>query len=323
MQLRLFITGTVLFFVSITSYCQQVDSLANKLDSLKKKVDTTGQINNTNPENYNINTRITGPVYFTLLVNDFKQQALSPFSTTKKQWLNNAQFVVLAAGLFLADKPVQKWAVNFKENNSWVGPTSNTVTNVGGIYEGVTFAGFAAYGYIAKNEKIRTTTFLASQAYITTTFWETFMKMLSGRARPEYYDPNTHHVDAALHGPFYKLPADSNGVRANSAFPSGHTALAFAAATVYAMEYKNTKVVPIIAYGAASLIGLSRITLNRHWLTDVFIGAGVGILCGQQVVNNYHRYSKLQQGKKRKDTSLTFNLQYNYGHLVPGLVYKF
>jgi hypothetical protein len=87
------------------------------------------------------------------------------------------------------------------------------------------------------------------------------------------------------------------------------------------MEYKDTKWAPILAYSASSLIGLSRIMQNAHWASDVLVGAALGFLCGRQVVNNYHRYAKLQNEKKK--SSLSFNLNYMNGVLLPGIVYSF
>jgi membrane-associated phospholipid phosphatase len=87
-------------------------------------------------------------------------------------------------------------------------------------------------------------------------------------------------------------------------FLRGHTTLAFAAATVYAMEYRNKPLIPVLAYTAASLIGLSRITENKHWATDVVAGAALGYLSGRQVVNNYHRYAKLKAPQQKHHSVL-------------------
>jgi len=73
-------------------------------------------------------------------------------------------------------------------------------------------------------------------------------------------------------------------------------------------------------YTAASLIGISRVTENKHWTTDVIVGAAVGFLSGKNVVNNYHRYAKIKEGDQKKN-SVTFNLNYSYGHWEPGLIY--
>lgn len=216
-----------------------------------------------------------------------------------------------------ADEPIQQRALQFKKDNPGFLSTSNFITNFGGAYEGYVLASFGAYGVVFHNEKMKTTTLLATQAYITGAAVETVFKVLSGRTRPSYYDPNAEAEPSFL-GPFAK----SGGARINSAFPSGHTTVAFAAAAVFAMEYKNKPWVPIVAYSSASIIGLSRITENKHWATDVFAAAALGYLTGRQIVNNYHRYAKLKTPKQKKN-SFSFNLQYNNRVLMPGLVYKF
>src|SRR5207302_1941254 len=118
------------------------------------------------------------------------------------------------------------------------------------------------------------------------------------RQRPSYYDPETHENDPSWHGPFFQFQKDKNGNKPDyfrySSFPSGHTTVAFAAATVFAMEYSDRPLVPIIAYSAATLIGLSRITENKHWDSDLIVGAALGYLTGRQVVNNYHRYARIK-----------------------------
>ena len=101
--------------------------------------------------------------------------------------------------------------------------------------------------------------------------------------------------------------------------------LAFAAATVYAKEYKYIPAVPVIAYSLASLISLSRITENRHWTSDILTGAALGYLCGTQVVNNFHRYARLQRQKKsKKDTPhVSLNATYLDGRIMPRLLVNF
>jgi hypothetical protein len=54
----------------------------------------------------------------------------------------------------------------------------------------------------------------------------------------------------------------------------------------------------------------------------VLTGAAVGYLTGKLVVNNYHRYAKLKAPQQKKN-SVSFNLQYYNGVLMPGLTYKF
>ncbi|MBQ8180051.1 MAG: phosphatase PAP2 family protein [Candidatus Methanomethylophilaceae archaeon] len=60
-------------------------------------------------------------------------------------------------------------------------------------------------------------------------------------------------------------------------FPSGHTAMAFAPATVLFLRDRRAGAV---ALAFAALVGVSRMYLFVHWPTDVVVGALVGIVSG-------------------------------------------
>ena len=66
----------------------------------------------------------------------------------------------------------------------------------------------------------------------------------------------------------------------NNSFPSGHTATAFMAATILHKEYGLTHSpwYSIGGYMTATTIGVSRLMNNKHWISDVLVGAGIGIL---------------------------------------------
>jgi membrane-associated phospholipid phosphatase len=67
----------------------------------------------------------------------------------------------------------------------------------------------------------------------------------------------------------------------SNSFPSGHTANAFATATV--LQRNLGWKVGLPAYAVASFVGASRIQTQRHYLSDVAFGATVGILAGRTV----------------------------------------
>jgi len=77
---------------------------------------------------------------------------------------------------------------------------------------------------------------------------------------------------------------------AYTSFPSGHTAQAFAAAAFLSSEYGyRYKWVPYLSYGIASTVGALRIANNKHYLSDVVLGAGIGML-STKVAYWTHRY---------------------------------
>jgi len=320
--MKILLCCTLAVFILKVSIAQK-DSLTTKLDSLNKLIDTTGgQTNIINPKAYTENTRITFRSYFVLLGDDFKQDITTPFHQTGKEWAGIGIYAAsVAVFSAIADEPIQRLAVNVHDNNKTVSGISNYVTKFGGRYELYSLAALGGYGFLFNNKKMQTTTLLATQAYITSGLIETLAKTVTGRQRPSYYNPNHPEPEPYFHGPFYKKGFDVSGHAVNSSFPSGHTTVIFAAATVFAKEYKNIPWVPVVAYSAASLVGVSRITENKHWTTDVIVGATLGYLCGAQVVNNYHRYAKIKA--PYKSGTLSFNLNYNGNNFEPGLIYTF
>ena len=70
-----------------------------------------------------------------------------------------------------------------------------------------------------------------------------------------------------------------DGSTANS-WPSGHTATSFVGATILHKEYGLTRSpwYSVAGYGVATATGVMRILNNRHWISDVLSGAGIGIL---------------------------------------------
>lgn len=66
----------------------------------------------------------------------------------------------------------------------------------------------------------------------------------------------------------------------HNSWPSGHTATAFVGATILHKEYGLTRSpwYSIAGYSLATATGVMRVLNNRHWISDVLSGAGIGIL---------------------------------------------
>lgn len=66
---------------------------------------------------------------------------------------------------------------------------------------------------------------------------------------------------------------------ARNSFPSGHTATTFMGAELVRIEYgDDSPWYSVGAYTIAAAVGVLRVYNERHWFTDVFAGAGIGIL---------------------------------------------
>jgi len=85
-----------------------------------------------------------------------------------------------------------------------------------------------------------------------------------------------------------------SGIGMNT-MPSGHTAQAFVAATILDMEYRDTSPwISVGGYAVATTTAIGRMVNNKHWISDVLIGAGIGIFSAK-VVYYTHQY---RWGKK-------------------------
>ena len=78
-----------------------------------------------------------------------------------------------------------------------------------------------------------------------------------------------------------------HGPGIHTSFPSAHTSNIFTTATVFATLYHDHRWVPPVAYGLATLVGLSRIYDNAHWASDVMTGAAIGFLSAKSMTAIY------------------------------------
>ncbi len=123
-------------------------------------------------------------------------------------------------------------------------------------------------------------------------------------------------IMAAIVLPLKKLTAvprpDTHSL---NSFPSGHTAQAFVAATFLHKEYgKENPLFSVLAYSTATGVGLLRVMNNRHWISDVLVGAGIGIFATHLAYLTHQN----KVGHKRKRLSGTL-LVPSYGQRSFGM----
>jgi membrane-associated phospholipid phosphatase len=111
-------------------------------------------------------------------------------------------------------------------------------------------------GRFAEGHRFRATTYDVGEAVAINGVYTELLKAAVGRERP-------------------------NGANHKS-FPSGHTSNAFAIATVFTKHMGRKAAIP--AYAVASLVGISRLQRNQHYLSDILAGATLGHIVGRTVV---------------------------------------
>jgi membrane-associated phospholipid phosphatase len=106
------------------------------------------------------------------------------------------------------------------------------------------------------------------------------MKTAIGRLKPSDIPPDGNYRDTWFK---YKGNFTNRG-----GFPSGHTASAFAVATIVSGRYPKHRWLPYVAYGVAGALSLSRLPTQAHFPSDIFIGAAMGYSIGRFVVLKPH-----------------------------------
>lgn len=94
-----------------------------------------------------------------------------------------------------------------------------------------------------------------------------------------------------------------------NSWPSGHTATAFVSATILHKEYGLTRSpwYSVAGYGIATMTGVMRVLNNRHWVSDVLSGAGIGIFSTELAYGLSDLMFK-GKGLKRNDLIDTHNI---------------
>lgn len=205
-----------------------------------------------------------------LLVEDGKQvlESRSHWDAEERSMAWTGLAVVLGAAL-LFDQPVDRAIQKSSRQANWARTAADLAplgSTPGVLLAVVTYAGGAA---LREPEVRATGTDAIAAIAIAELAIAVPLKVLAGRSRP-YSDEGSH----ALH-PF------AGGV----SFPSGHTTVAFALASVLS-EHADRPWVSGVAYGLASLVGAARIAQRSHFLSDVVAGGLIGTFVGKVVVGH-------------------------------------
>jgi membrane-associated phospholipid phosphatase len=183
------------------------------------------------------------------------------------------------------DEPIANYMQSHGQGSTTLRHLSKTVEEVtlpgayligGGLYLG---------GRLAGNHRIADLGLHGTEAIFIGSAITGVLKFTTGRARPFLGHDESNSF------------AFMRGTRddAYRSFPSGHTVVAFAAASAVTEEASRWRpnsvwVVGPVLYGGATLVGLARMYHDEHWASDVVMGAAIGIFTGRRVVRWHHTH---------------------------------
>jgi membrane-associated phospholipid phosphatase len=211
----------------------------------------------------------------------------------RRQTLFTYRDAILAAGfagitvaMFPLDKNIAR---RIRQDSTFNGFTQNSAVGFETISSpGAYVIGGSLYliGRFAKKPNLADFGWHGTEAVLVANGVTGLLKGTLGRARP-FVSNDTNPRDFRFGAGFRSTDRQS--------FPSGHTTTAFAAAAAVTSEIRrlHPKALPYVAtvmYGGATLVGLSRMYHNKHWASDVALGAAVGTFSGLKVVRYSHAH---------------------------------
>jgi membrane-associated phospholipid phosphatase len=190
----------------------------------------------------------------------------SPLRWEMWDWLIAGGVLAATGGAMLLDHEARGVALENRTHTST--NIANFISNFALIAPAVGTAANYVVGQVWDNERAKQRAADAVEATLLSNALLVYpTKFLLGRGRPadnqgaQYYQP--FHINGSL--------------------PSFHVAQAFTAASVISAHWDNPWV-SALAYSTASSVGWARINLDKHWLSDVVLGAAIGTAVGKAVV---------------------------------------
>jgi membrane-associated phospholipid phosphatase len=205
---------------------------------------------------------------------------------TKKDAVAAGVFVAATLAAYPFDKTFADYLQGAPQTNRWLRRTAHTVETI--TEPGAFIIGGSLYlaGRLAGNERMADLGLHGTEAVVVGLGIVTVLKIAAGRARP-YVDEGENPYNFGF----------GRGLKQEQyrSFPSGHAVMAFAAAAAVTTETRQwwpdtDPWISIGMYGGATLVALSRMYDNKHWASDVLVGAMIGQFAGRKVVRYHHSH---------------------------------
>ena len=203
---------------------------------------------------------------------------------TTRDFVVGAALVTTAVALVPADAAIaREFQRSAPQASSALRGTADGVEMVGSPGAIVVGGSLYAVGLIARKRSVADVGWHTLEALAVSSQVTDLLKGLFGRSRPYAADGNARDFDFGA--------GFGSGVRRS--FPSGHTSMAFTFASVLAEETSHRwprahRFIAPLAYATATGVGLARMYNDKHWASDVALGAAIGTLSGKLVVRYAH-----------------------------------
>ena len=217
---------------------------------------------------------------------DTTKVSTEPLFIARDLWLAGG-FVLTTMALYPADRALAREIRRDPlQNNHFLRESADFfdfMGTKGSVYIGVSMY---AVGRVARIERMADLGLHGTEALYLAQTLVKLVKGLAGRARPQVdiEDPRSFKLGRGF--------GDEDDYRS---FPSGHSGMAFAAAAAVTSETskwwpKSTWYIAPVMYGGAALVAISRMYDNRHWASDIVMGAAIGTFSGLKVVRYHHSH---------------------------------
>lgn len=177
-------------------------------------------------------------------------------------WEVGAVAALGALTIAVVDEPAKDWAQDPAHRSSTADDVADVVRHFG-QWDGVlaVTGGLVVSGLIAKQPKLLHSGLRVGASVLVTGVVTQGAKWTFGRVRPESTDD----------------PWDFDPFSGDESMWSGHSALAFAMATSLSQDIDRTWAT-VALYTVATGTAWSRVYDNKHWVSDVVVGAAAGFV---------------------------------------------
>jgi membrane-associated phospholipid phosphatase len=217
---------------------------------------------------------------------DTTKVSTEPLFTMRDLWIAGG-FVATTIALYPADRALARSIQRDPlQDNHFLNESADFFDFMG--TKGSVYIGVSMYtlGRLTRIERMADLGLHGTEALFLAQSLVKLVKGLAGRARPQLdiEDPRSFKLGRGF--------GDQDDYRS---FPSGHSGMAFAAAAAVTSETsrwwpKSTWYVAPLMYGGATMVAISRMYDNRHWASDVVMGAAIGTLSGLKIVRYHHSH---------------------------------